>query len=559
MCAFWGAGPALPSHESPLLPISGDFLTLPGAYSNKVLMKCEYPAPQSGCRRFGISPCSMDARVSTVTDDLSVGVRGAQLSKPTKDGATDFAMESAGSKLGQPPLTYDFHQGADNGNVYQIANGRDATRTQNFTYDPLNRIAEAWTSGPNWGERFTIDPWGNLTNRDPIPGKTYYEPLSAAPALANNQLTGYGYDAAGNMTQNQTATYAYDAEGRLSATAGVTYTYDGDGDRVMKSNGTLYWGSGPLAESDASGNVQKEYIFFDGGRVARLDVPTNNVHYYFSNHLDTTSVVTNSSGTAPFDEDLDYYPYGGEVTGSAENVAQNYKFTGKERDTESGLDMFGARYYGSSLGRFMTPDWSEEPEPAPYADLHDPQSLNLYSYARNNPMSNTDDDGHDCTQDANGNVHCIVNEKAPDDPKINRAYLLGAIALENEELGPYAWGSAALLFTYGCIQTHCLNIFSQSKDKDTPSPPPADTSSSTSKTASPNPDPNQQKGKPDDKKKADDQIRGRLRKSTSYSSEYGNKTYAEIKELAKAGDAKAKAMKKLIDQSARLMEKVGNK
>jgi RHS repeat-associated protein len=39
-------------------------------------------------------------------------------------------------------------------------------------------------------------------------------------------------------------------------------------------------------------------------------------------------------------------------------VGESYKFTGKERDTESGLDMFGARYYGSSLGRFMTPDWA---------------------------------------------------------------------------------------------------------------------------------------------------------------------------------------------------------
>jgi len=43
-----------------------------------------------------------------------------------------------------------------------------------------------------------------------------------------------------------------------------------------------------------------------------------------------------------------------------------YKYTGKERDTESGLDMFGARYYGSSLGRFMTPDWAAKPTNVPY-------------------------------------------------------------------------------------------------------------------------------------------------------------------------------------------------
>jgi RHS repeat-associated protein len=69
-------------------------------------------------------------------------------------------------------------------------------------------------------------------------------------------------------------------------------------------------------------------------------------------------------------------------------------FTGKERDAESGLDMFGARYYGSSLGRFMTPDWAAKPISVPYADFGNPQSLNLYSYVSNNPLSRADLDGH---------------------------------------------------------------------------------------------------------------------------------------------------------------------
>ncbi|MES2394020.1 MAG: RHS repeat-associated core domain-containing protein [Acidobacteriota bacterium] len=51
--------------------------------------------------------------------------------------------------------------------------------------------------------------------------------------------------------------------------------------------------------------------------------------------------------------------------------------TGKERDAESGLDYFGARYYGSSMGRWVSPDWSAKEEPVPYAKLDDPQSLNL--------------------------------------------------------------------------------------------------------------------------------------------------------------------------------------
>jgi RHS repeat-associated protein len=69
-------------------------------------------------------------------------------------------------------------------------------------------------------------------------------------------------------------------------------------------------------------------------------------------------------------------------------------FTGKERDTESGNDYFGARYYASSMGRFMSPDWSAKEDPVPYAQMDDPQSLNLYSYVRNNPLSKTDPDGH---------------------------------------------------------------------------------------------------------------------------------------------------------------------
>jgi RHS repeat-associated protein len=68
--------------------------------------------------------------------------------------------------------------------------------------------------------------------------------------------------------------------------------------------------------------------------------------------------------------------------------------TGKERDAESGLDNFGARYDSSTLGRFMTPDWAARPTTVPYANFGDPQSLNLYGYVRNDPVSQVDADGH---------------------------------------------------------------------------------------------------------------------------------------------------------------------
>jgi RHS repeat-associated protein len=70
-------------------------------------------------------------------------------------------------------------------------------------------------------------------------------------------------------------------------------------------------------------------------------------------------------------------------------------FTGKQRDAETGLDNFGARYFGggNNLGRFMTPDWAAKPTAVPYALFGDPQSLNLYSYVGNSPLKHADPAG----------------------------------------------------------------------------------------------------------------------------------------------------------------------
>jgi len=83
------------------------------------------------------------------------------------------------------------------------------------------------------------------------------------------------------------------------------------------------------------------------------------------------------------------------ATALAADAAEPH-FTGKERDTETGLDYFGARSYASNMGRWMSPDWADKPEAVPYSDLEDPQSLNLYGYVRNNPLSHADADGHCC-------------------------------------------------------------------------------------------------------------------------------------------------------------------
>jgi RHS repeat-associated protein len=115
------------------------------------------------------------------------------------------------------------------------------------------------------------------------------------------------------------------------------------------------------------------------------------VEYYHLDALGTVRAVTNQAGEAV--ERHDYLPYGEEWCGTAPCPAptqgQPLRFTGKERDVETGLDYFGARYYGSKIGRFTTVDpvytWQE--------NLVDPQRWNRYAYARNNPLRYVDPDG----------------------------------------------------------------------------------------------------------------------------------------------------------------------
>ena len=112
------------------------------------------------------------------------------------------------------------------------------------------------------------------------------------------------------------------------------------------------------------------------------------MYYYFSDHLGSHGVMENATGTT-CEQDIDYYPYGYVQNDYCDTDLNNYRFTGKERDSESTLDNFGARYYESFLGRFMTPD----PVHILKQKLVDPQQWNMYAYVRNNPLRFTDPKG----------------------------------------------------------------------------------------------------------------------------------------------------------------------
>jgi len=173
---------------------------------------------------------------------------------------------------------------------------------------------------------------------------------------------------------------------------------------VKKSNDKLYWygmAADALDETDSTGSTTNsafnEYVFFVGRRIARRN-SSSTVLYYFEDHLRTSREIVQAGQTTPC-YDADFYPYGGERTPIVNTCSQSYKFTGKERDSESGLDDMGARYYSSSMGRFTISD----PMFLNADRLAEPQRLNLYLYSRDNPLRYFDPTGlDDITYDQSG-------------------------------------------------------------------------------------------------------------------------------------------------------------
>lgn len=139
----------------------------------------------------------------------------------------------------------------------------------------------------------------------------------------------------------------------------------------------------------------------NGGTGWRYEIYAGSRHlatHYIINHADWLGTERNhewvDSSNILRTQNSTSLPFGDWLAPGVTGNWNIFNFTGKERDFESGLDDFGARYFGSSLGRFMTPDWSAKPQGVPYAVLDDPQSLNLYAYVRNNPLNRTDPSGH---------------------------------------------------------------------------------------------------------------------------------------------------------------------
>ncbi len=376
------------------------------------------------------SPVSLSV---TVTDSGS-----GQTANATLDISVDSATLTAG-----PVYTYSAsYDGVGNVTYYtDSVNG-----TWSFGYDTLNRLSGMYPAGGHSGSIGWIqtgpnlclayDAFGNRTAQSqqtaacPSPGSSV---TPTASYNANNQVTwttvnsavnGFTYDGAGNVTNDNVNQYLYDPEGRVCAvqstpipgsTAMNGYLYDAEGRRIAKgtitsmncdpaANGFQLTEtyvldqsgeeSSQLSTQNGTTTWERSNVYGAGRLLATYDA--TGLHFHLTDPLGTRRVQTDSNGVA--ETACQSLPYGDQMNcfqvNNAPQTADNstpLHFTGKERDTESGNDFFNARYYSSSMGRFLSPD------PILQNDLRllNPQRWNKYAYVINNPLILTDPTGKD--------------------------------------------------------------------------------------------------------------------------------------------------------------------
>jgi RHS repeat-associated protein len=302
-----------------------------------------------------------------------------------------------------------------------------------YTYDTLSRLITGGASSGQYAGQYgcwSYDPWGNRT-AEVFPSPSACPPSGPSATASydtNNHVTwtsvnaassGFTYDAAGNVLYDGLNNYLYDGEGRVCAVKQVVngtviyqgqYIYDSAGNRVGKgtlasfscnrstngfavTNGYVVGlGGEQLTEINGSNQWQHSNLFNGGQLLATYT--GSDVYITLNDRLGTKRAEI--KGGAGCITTYSSIPYGDLLSssGNCPSDVTEHHFTGKERDSESGNDYFGVRYYASTMGRFVSPDH-------PLIDQHpeNPQSWNLYAYARNNPLINIDPTGLGCVTD----------------------------------------------------------------------------------------------------------------------------------------------------------------
>jgi RHS repeat-associated protein len=269
-----------------------------------------------------------------------------------------------------------------------------------FVYDSVNRLACAQATGDstyNLAFSYTQDgstgQFGNMTcslisqTNGPCPQYTFN--------AANNQITGYTYDGAGDMISGGGHTYQYDAEARLVSVDGGTtesYVYNALGQqvRLIAPNFSYTWDhlydpAGQWMGRWSNNAWWASGIFHLDGRL--FAVYFDQTYFIHVNNLGSTVMTTTAQGAVNGDTQL--YPWGQDWLGGT----PEWHFAAFQYgDSATGLYPTLNRQYANGEGRWLTPD----PGGEKVVHLDDPQTWNMYAYVGNNPTTLTDSTGLEC-------------------------------------------------------------------------------------------------------------------------------------------------------------------
>ncbi len=290
-----------------------------------------------------------------------------------------------------------------------------------YSYDSFNRLSTAVATGKGLGCGWVYDRYGNRWQQNPYTGTCGQDQRTYTMNGANtnnNRMDGASYDALGNLLINPSdgGHYMYDAESRLvqAVNGAVTtkYLYDAEGRRVAKLSGATVTneylfdtdGSQQI-ELNGSGAVLHTNLYAGGKLIATYN--GTNTYFHFTDWLGTRRYEANSAGAQT--EICTNLPFGDSQSCTGTPDATEHHFTGKEHDTESNLDYFGARYYASSVGRFVSADLKL----LALRHLLNPQKINRYAYVLNNPLALIDPDGQ---EEIEVQLRAFIPQKSVSDP-----------------------------------------------------------------------------------------------------------------------------------------------
>ncbi len=310
-------------------------------------------------------------------------------------GLTNYTFDSVGNII----------------NLKEDGNIPEFQKDVSYSYDNLNRLTQANYSPSEIIDYSFNDIWNIISNsrvgnysyldngRNNPHAVTKITPLPTSPITGERS---YSYDDNWNVNADWVIDYIYNPKDELTQSTNsgtvTNYIYNSQWIRIEKQTGNSlnrYVNKDYEIEQVWTWSIINKYIFLGDTKIASVKTENNSesIIYHHSDHLGWWNIDLDSNWAIL--QVVDYYPFG-EVRNqyNSSEYENKYKFWWKERDTESWLDYFEARYYWSVDGRFRSIDrvfWEAWESQRHYNGLYNPQKLNAYSYVSNNPLTRTDE------------------------------------------------------------------------------------------------------------------------------------------------------------------------